>query len=146
QASNVSCLDSVMLKGPDGTQREAEWKAVKPNEVEITLPLQSAKPGAMTLLVNQYGAGDAQPVHLQAFAEAAHLDGFSLRAGDSQGLLKGSRLDQVSNLVVQGVEFVPGKLDTTHGGDELAMVTRDAQPIATVKQGDVVPAKVLLND
>jgi hypothetical protein len=146
QAANVSCLDSVMLKGPDGAQHEAEWKAVKPNEVEITLPLQAAKPGALTLLVNQYGTSDPQPVHLQAFAEAAHLDGFTLRAGDSQGVLKGSRLDQVSNLTIQGVEFVPGKLDTTHGGDELAMVTRDTQPVTTLKQGDVVPAKVALND
>ena len=30
------------------------------------------------------------------FPKAAHLDGFAFRAGDSQGLLKGSRLDQVS--------------------------------------------------
>jgi hypothetical protein len=146
QAGNVSCLDNVLLKGADGTQHEAEWKAVKPNEVEVTLPLQSAKPGALTLLVNQYGTSDAQPVHLQAFSEAARLDSFALRAGDSQGVLKGSRLDQVSNLVIQGVELVPGKLDTAHGGDELAMVTRDAQPITILKQGDVVPAKVLLND
>jgi hypothetical protein len=145
QAGNVSCLDSVLLKGADGMQREAEWKAVKPNEVEITLPLQTARPGAMTLLVRQYGAPEAQPVRLQAFSEAAHLDSFTLRAGDSQGVLKGSRLDQVSNLVIQGIELVPGKLDTSHG-DELAMVTRDAQPVTVVKQGDVVAAKVLLND
>jgi hypothetical protein len=146
QAANVSCLDSVFLKGPDGTQHEAEWKAVKPNEVEVTLPLQSAKPGAMTLLVSQYGGSDTQPVHLQAFSEAARLDGFMLRAGDSQGVLKGSRLDQVSNLVIQGIEFVPGKLDTSKGSDELAMVARDAQPATSLKQGDTVAAKVLLND
>ena len=146
QAGSVSCLASVMLKGPDGTEHEAEWKAVKPNEVEVTLPLQSAKPGAMTLLVSQYGGSDAQPVQLQAFSEAAHLSGFTLRAGDSQGLLKGSRLDQVSNLVIQGVEFVPGKLETSQGSDQLAMVTRDTQPVSTLKPGDVVTAKVLLND
>src|SRR3984893_9238590 len=145
QAGNVSCLDSVMLKGPDGTEHAAEWKAVKPNEVEVTLPLQSAKPGAVTLLVKQYGASQAQPVELQAFSEAARLDSFAFRAGDSQGVLKGSRLDQVSNLVIQGVEFVPGKLDTSQG-DQLAMMTRDTQPVTTLKQGDVATAKVLLND
>jgi hypothetical protein len=146
QAGSVTCLDSVMLKGEDGTEHEADWKLVKPNEVEVTLPLQTAKPGAMTLLVSQYGASQAQPVHLHAFSEAAHLDAFAFRAGDSQGVLKGSRLDQVSNLTIQGVEFVPGKLETKQGNDELAMVTRDTQPVTTLKQGDIAIAKVLLND
>ena len=146
QAGNVTCLDSVMLKGDDGTEHQADWKLVKPDEVEVTLPLQSAKPGAMTLLVSQYGATQAQAVQLHTFSEAAHLDGFAFRAGDSQGVLKGSRLDQVSNLTIQGVEFVPGKLDTKGGGDELAMVTRDTQPVTTLKQGDIAIAKVLLND
>jgi hypothetical protein len=146
QAGNVTCLDNVMLKGEDGTEHSAEWKQVKPNEVEVTLPLQTAKPGAMTLLVSQYGTTQAQQVALHAFSEGAHLDGFSLRAGDSQGLLKGNRLDQVSTLTIQGVEFVPGKLDTKQGNDELSMVTRDTQPVATLKQGDTAIAKVLLND
>jgi hypothetical protein len=146
QAGSVSCLDSVMLKDPDGTEHEAEWKAVKPNEVEVTLPLQSAKPGNMTLLVSQYGASQAQPVRLHAFSEAARLDSFTLRAGDSQGTLKGSRLDQVAGLSIQGVEFVPGKLETAQGSDELSMVTRDTQPVMTLKQGDTVTAKVALND
>ncbi|MEA3180173.1 MAG: hypothetical protein QOI59_3696 [Gammaproteobacteria bacterium] len=146
QAGNVTCLDSVLLKGEDGTEHEAEWKQVKPNEVEVTLPLQTAKPGAMTLLVSQYGASQAQPVRLHAFSEAAHLDGFFIRAGDSQALLKGSRLDQVSNVTLQGVEFVPGKLETRQGNDELAMITRDTQPVTILKQGDIAIAKVLLND
>jgi hypothetical protein len=146
QAGNVTCLDNVMLKGEDGTEHAAEWKLVKPNEVEVTLPLQTAKPGAMTLLVSQYGTTQAQQVALHAFSEGAHLDGFAFRAGDSQGLLKGSRLDQVSTLTIQGVEFVPGKLDTKQGNDELSMVTRDTQPVTTLKQGDSAIAKVLLND
>jgi hypothetical protein len=146
QAGNVTCLDNVLLKGEDGTEHEAEWKQVKPNEVEVTLPLQTAKPGAMTLLVSQYGAPKAQPVHLQAFSEASHLDNFVFRAGDSQGVLEGNRLDQVSTLTLQGVEFVPGKLETKQGNDELAMVTRDTQPVTAVKQGDSAVARVLLND
>ncbi len=146
QAGSVSCLDSVLLKGADGTERAAEWKAVKPDEVEVTLPLQSAKPGALTLLVSQYGSQQAQAVRLHAFSEAAHLDGFAIRAGDSQGVLKGSRLDQVSNLTLQGIEFVPGRLETSQGNDQLAMITRDTQPVAALKQGDVVAARVLLND
>jgi len=146
QAGNVTCLDSVLLKGEDGTEHEAPWKLVKPNEVEVTLPLQTAKPGSMTLLVSQYGASQVQQVQLHAFSEGAHLDGFTFRAGDSQGVLKGSRLDQVTKVTLQGVEFVPGKLDTKQGSDELAMVTRDTQPVTSLKQGDTATAKVALND
>jgi hypothetical protein len=146
QAGSVSCLDSVMLKDPDGKEHEAEWKAVKPNEVEVTLPLQEARPGAMTLLVSQFGASQAQPVNLHAFSEAARLDSFAIRAGDSAGILKGSRLDQVASLSLQGAEFVPGKLETSQGSDTLSMVTRDAQPVTTLKQGDTTTAKVALND
>ena len=146
QAGDVSCLDSVMLKDEDGTEHAATWKTVKADEVEVTLPLQTAKPGALTLLVSQYGASQAQPVQLHAFSEAARLDAFAIRAGDSQGVLRGSRLDEVSSLVIQGVEFVPGKLETKQGTDELAMITRDTQPVTSLKQGDVAVCKILLKD
>jgi hypothetical protein len=35
---------------------------VNANEVELKLPLQAAQPGAMTLLVTQYGASQPLPV------------------------------------------------------------------------------------
>ncbi len=145
QAGSVSCLDSVLVKSGDGKEFEAEWKPVKANEVEVTLPLQGAKPGPLTLLVSQYGAHEPQALSLRTFNEAARLDSFAIRAADNQGLLKGSRLDEVASLTIGATEFVPGKLDTANG-DELAMVTRDAQPVANVKPGDTVVAKVSLND
>ena len=33
-----------------------------------------------------------------------------MHAGDTQGVLKGSRLDEVASLHVKGIAFVPGKL------------------------------------
>src|SRR5215469_9410685 len=110
QANSVSCIDRIMVRDPAGKELEAEWKAVRPDEVEVKLPLQTAQPGQLTLLVKQYGASPPQPVPLQAFAEAAHLDSFTLHAGDSQGVLSGSRLDEVAGLAVGGVAFVPGAL------------------------------------
>jgi hypothetical protein len=56
KAESVSCVDDVMLKDPAGKELKAEWKAVKADEVELKLPLQSAQPGSLTLLVKQYGA------------------------------------------------------------------------------------------
>jgi hypothetical protein len=146
QASSVSCIDRIMVRDPAGKELEAEWKPVRPNEVEVTLPLQAAQPGQLTLLVQQYGASAPQPVPLQAFAEAAHLDSFVLHAGDSQGVLAGSRLDEVSGLAVDGVAFVPGALTSSQGVDQLTMTAQDAAAAAALKPREAGLAKVRLKD
>jgi hypothetical protein len=146
QADSVSCIDSIMLKDPAGKQLQAEWKAVTPNEVELKLPLQEAKPGAMTLLVTQHGVSQPVPVSLHAFADAAHLDRFSIHAGDSQGVLYGSRLDEVAGLSIKGLAFVPGKLTGGKGSDQLPMVTQDPQAAATLTSQESLKAQVSLKD
>jgi hypothetical protein len=146
QASSVSCIDRIMVRDPAGKELEAEWKPVRPNEVEVMLPLQAAQPGQLTLLVQQYGASAPQPVPLQAFAEAAHLDSFVLHAGDSQGVLTGSRLDEVSGLAVDGVAFVPGALTSTQGVDQLTMTAQDAAAAGALKPREAGLAKVRLKD
>jgi hypothetical protein len=146
QATSTSCVDNIMLKDPAGKELTAEWKAVKPNEVEIKLPLQEAKPGALTLLVKQYGGGDPQPVAVHAFSEAGHLDSFSIHAGDTQGVLKGTRLDEVAALDMKGVQFLPGTLTAHQGGDELTMLAQDTAAAAALKAGDVANAKATLKD
>jgi len=146
EASSVSCIDRVMVRDPAGKELEAEWKQERPNEVEVKLPLQTAQPGQLTLLVQQFGASPPQPVPLQAFAEAAHLDSFTLHAGDSQGVLAGSRLDEVAGLALAGVPFVPGALASSQGADQLTMTAQDATAAAALKAGDAGLAKVRLKD
>jgi hypothetical protein len=120
---------------------------VTPNELELKLPLQEAKPGAMTLLVSQHGVSQPVPVSLRAFADAAHLDAFSIHSGDSQGVLKGSRLDEVASLSIKGIGFDPGKLTTGgKGGDQLAMVAQDPQSAATLASQESLKAQVTLKD
>jgi hypothetical protein len=146
RASSVSCIDRIMLRDPAGKELQAAWKPVRPNEVEVKLPLQAAQPGRLTLLVQQYGASAAQPVALQAFAEAAHLDSFTLHAGDSQGVLAGSRLDEVAGLAVDGVAFVPGALASSQGVDQLTVTAQDPAAAAALKPADAGLAKVRLKD
>ncbi len=146
QASSVSCIDRVMVRDPAGKELEAEWKAVRPDEVEVKLPLQAAQPGQLTLLVKQYGASPPEPVALQAFAQAAHLDSFTLHAGDNEGVLTGSRLDEVSGLAVGGVAFVPGALTSSQGVDQLTMTAQDAAVAAALRPGNAGLAKVRLKD
>jgi len=146
QAASVSCVDGIMLKDPDGKELKADWKTVKPNEVELKLPLQDAKPGTITLLVSQSGATQPQSVQLHAFSEVARLDRFSIHAGDAQGVLKGSRLDEVASVLVNEVEFIPGQLSTVEGGDELPVVAQDARAAGALTQADTAKAKVTLKD
>jgi hypothetical protein len=146
QAGSVTCIDGIMLKDPDGKELKADWKPLKSNELEVKLPLEEAKPGSVTLLIKQYGASEPQSVLLHAFSDVAHLDRFAIHAGDTQGLLKGSRLDEVASLLMNGVDFAPGKFSTSQGGDELQMSTQDAQSVATLKHGDSAKAQVTLKD
>src|ERR1700735_5494770 len=127
QADSVSCIDGIMLKDPAGKELKAEWKTLKSNELEVKLPLQDAKPGAMTLVVTQFGAAQPEPVSIQAFAEAGHYDGFDIHSGDAQGMLQGSRLDEVASLSMKNVVFVPGELSTRNGSDALPLIAQDAQ-------------------
>jgi hypothetical protein len=145
RADSVSCVDSIMLKDPAGKELKAEWKKVKADEVEVKLPLQGAQPGAMTLLVTQYGVPQPQPIGVQSFAEAGRFDSFEIHSGDAQGVLKGSRLDEVASLAVKGVTFAPGELSSRQGSDELPMVAQDAAA-ADLKPDHAVPAKVTLKD
>jgi len=146
QASSVSCIDRIMVRDPAGKELAAEWKPLHPNEVEVKLPLQAAKPGELTLLVKQYGASPAQTVPLRAFSEAAHLESFMLHAGDSQGVLTGSRLDEVAGLALAGVAFVPGALASSQGTDQLTMTAQDVPAAQALKPGDAGLARVRLKD
>jgi hypothetical protein len=146
QADSVSCVDGIMLRDPAGKELKAVWKPVKPNELEVKLPLQEAQPGAMTLLVKEVGVSQPQPVSIQTFSEAGHFDGFGIHAGDAQGVLKGSRLDEVASLTLRNVSFVPGELSTRNGADELPMVAQDSSAAANLKQEHGIAGKVTLKD
>jgi hypothetical protein len=135
-----------MLKDSAGKELKAEWKAVKPNEVEVKLPLQEAQPGAMTLMVTQSGISQPQPIPIHAFSEAGRFEGFRIHVGDVQGMLQGSRLDEVASLSIGSLVFLPGELSSQNGSDELPMIAQDAQAVASLKPEHSMAAKVTLRD
>jgi hypothetical protein len=147
RAESVSCLKDVEVEGPDGRRITAQWQLVAPGEVEVKFPLQQMQPGGLTLRMNQYGADDSQPVALKTYAAAAHLDDFVLHAGDTEGLLKGQRLDQVTGLTANGIDYAPGAFSRGKGSDELVMLARAADSKATqLNPGEPLAVKVSLQD
>jgi hypothetical protein len=146
QADSVSCVDGIMLKDPGGKELKVDWKTTRPDEVEIKLPLQEMAPGTMTLLVKQYGVGEADPIPIHTFADAGRFDGFDMHAGDSVALLRGNRLDEVASLSLKNILFVPGELSSTQGTDELPMVAQDPHAAAGLAPERTVTAKLTLKD
>jgi hypothetical protein len=144
QAGSVACIDRIMVKDPAGKELRVEWSTVKSNEVEINLPLQQAEPGSMTLFVTQFGSKDPQPVELRAYPEAGRLESFSIHAGESQGILKGTRLDEVVSLSLKGLEFTPDRSAANTPSDGLLMTTTPAA--SSLQPGDTNKARVTLRD
>ena len=58
---------------------------------------------------------------LPTYAEAAELDHFKINAGDKQGVLTGTRLDEVNGFELKGIRFVPTKLSRADKKDELQL-------------------------
>ncbi len=44
RAKSVTCIDGITLKDSQGKELVADWKAVKPNEVEVKLPCRKPSP------------------------------------------------------------------------------------------------------
>ena len=148
-AGDSACVEQVMLQGADGKDTKASWKATKPDELEVKLPLGDAKAGDLRLKVKAYGQADAQDIPLRVFDEPGHLDSFTIYAGDTHGVLKGTRLEETAKLEIKGIEFEPGKLSAGGGTNELVMErkdSKDAKDSPALVAGETAKADVLLKD
>jgi hypothetical protein len=143
RAESVSCLDEVTLVDAAAQPHKVEWKKIHPNEVELIVPLQEVSAGDLTLRLRQSGRPDVQTLALHAFAQAAHLESFALHAGDTEGVLRGNRLDEVKGLSFDGLQFTPGTLSTHDGRDELPMLAQSGSDTRALKPGK---AEVTLAD
>jgi hypothetical protein len=143
-AAEVACVDGVTVKDAAGKTLDATWKAVKPTQIQIDMPLDSEQAGSLNLLVKQVGLEKPDQVPLHTYSEAGRLDSFKLYAGDHQGVLKGTRLDEVATMTVNNVVFSPaGAL--THSGNEDALLLT-APPSTSFNKDDKLGAKVTLKD
>ena len=63
-AAEVSCVDGVTIKDAEGKTLDATWKAVKPNEIQVDMPLDWEQAGVVNLEVKQVGLDKAGPSSL----------------------------------------------------------------------------------
>jgi hypothetical protein len=146
EGAEAACVESVALRGASGDAQAVDWKATQPDQITVTVPLADADVGPVTLIVKQLGGVGADSVALQAFAVAGHLEAFTLHAGDSFGVLKGSRLDEVTGLTVSGITFTPGALTSAEGADMLTLTAADADAVGRLQAGKTAMARATLKD
>lgn len=140
------CVDQVTIENAQGKNLNATWKIVKPDELEVRAPLKGEAAGPVKVKVKQFGLASADELQLTAYSEAAHLDHFLINTGDRQGVLTGTRLDEVQKLKLDGLEFVPGKLSRADQKDELPLLASNSEvPLAAPPHQKLV-AYVSLKD
>lgn len=145
QAPGAVCVDDVNIQDAQGREIKTTWKAAKPEELEIKVALKDQPAGPLRLKLHQFGLAHADELSLQAYSEAAHLESFAINAGDAQGTLKGSRLDEVERFELKGARFVPAKLIRAKEQDELRVAVKEANPPALLAKERLV-ARVGLKD
>jgi len=146
QSSDACCVSEVTLRDEQGRTLPAEWKSPKPDELEVKVPLQNASAGSLTMSIKKYGLREADEIPLHTYAEAARLDSFTIHAGDLEGVLKGTRLDQVSALELHGLHFAPESLARANQQDELKLTSHDTADNSNLHPGDVIVAHITLKD
>jgi len=146
QSQAACCVSEVRLKDEQGKVLSTEWKTSKPDELEVKVPLEKATAGWVTMQIKKFGLGEVDEIPLHTYAEAARLDTFGIHAGDTDGVLKGTRLDQVASLELGGLQFKPDSLMRANQQDELRLTTADVTARTKVHPGDSVVAHVTLKD
>lgn len=122
----AACVAEIELRDSSGKQTKAEFKMVKPEELEVKVPMTNAATGDAGLLVRQRGLESPDQVAIQAYAQAGHLDSLQFHAGDSTASLMGTRLDEVASLELKDARFTPGEL--THSGEKDTLTLKAADP------------------
>ena len=145
QSPAACCVGGVALRDEQGKTAEAVWKVAKPDELEVKVPLQTATAGPVTIVIHKLGSRQPDEIPLHTYSEAGRLDAFKIHAGDADGVLKGTRLDQVTGLEVNGLHFTPQNLSRANQQDELRVATKDASA-KPLQEGDSITLHVTLKD
>lgn len=150
QGESTLCVEEVQADIPAAPGKtvanpiKLAWKAPKPDQLELTVPMKDAGPGDVTVLVKQFGMPAPDKLSLQGYAEAAAIEHLTLSAGDQVALLKGKRLDEVQSADLAGITFAPSALSRVQDEDQLDMSATGST--TTLKPGDDYSASVTLRD
>jgi hypothetical protein len=145
-SDGAACVDKIRIQNEQGMELKTTWQAARPGELEIHVPLKDEIAGPLKMTIQQFGSIPPDHVDLHAYSEAARLDAFKISAGDQEGILTGTRLDQVNGFEIKGISFEPAKLSRAGQVDELRLSASQAAPSTPLKPGEKLVARVDLKD
>ena len=140
------CAEKIMLKTADGKDLKLNWRFSGTNEIEVHVPMKEMPAGKVQFLVQRFGQERPDEMNLQAYSEAAKLDDFTISAGDKQGVLEGTRLDEVNGFELNGVHFAPAKLSRAERKDVLYLAAPESASTSSFQPQQNLVAKVALKD
>jgi len=144
EGQNSQCVDRLQIRFSSGDPVKLAWKSPRPETLDVVIPMKDAAPGPATLEIYQFGLKQPDALPLNAYAEAASLDRLSLSAGDKDALLKGTRLDDVAKVEMNGITWTPAGLTRVQDADQLTMTASGST--SNLDPGKRTFAKVLLRD
>lgn len=147
-----ACVQGITVQSSTGKVIEGEWKHTdKPNIIDVSVPLKFADPGAVHIAIQQYGVAHPDLIAAQTFSEPAKLASLQMHAGDSSAILTGTSLDQVQQLSLSGVTFLPdadpgavSNSATENSTLRLSLAAGIAPP--RLRAGDKLSAQFILRD
>jgi hypothetical protein len=144
EGENSLCVERVEEKADGTSPLKLAWKSLKPEQLELMVPMKDAAPGPVNLQIYQFGLDKPDQLPMEAYAEAAALDRMTLSAGDTEAQLKGNRLDEVAKVTLNGITWSPVKLNRVLDSDQLTLTASSST--AALEPGKRASATVLLQD
>ncbi len=145
-SDSSACVSNVSVQSEKGDKIEAAWAMNTPDDLEVKPALEDTPPGKITIAISQFGLSSPDNLNLQAYSEAGHLNGLTLYAGDPQAVLRGTRLDQVASVDLNGMRFNPGTLRRADDQDELQISPAPPATKPDFQPNQKIVAKVSLKD
>jgi hypothetical protein len=155
-SSGTACIEAIVSDSVPGTETKLEWKpAEKPQQIAVNLPLKSLNKDSVQLAVKQYGAPALDTVTAKTYSEPAKLESLNLHAGDTTATLMGTSLDQVKQVEMKGLIFIPSaSQDGASRSDQkdqliLAVDPKSSDPkssVAKLSAGDKFTTTATLKD
>ena len=157
-SSGTACIQSVTAQEAGEPDQKLEWRPTdKHNVVSLNLSLHSSNPGAVRLLVRQFGQSDPETLSIRTFSKPAQLKGVEYHLGDQSLLLSGSTLAEIKQLQFDSLTFMqpvgadrPGTLisssNSAEGFPPLLLKLTSGTPTAKLKAGAQLTGNVTLAD
>jgi len=144
RSDGTACTASIDLD-QSGSNTNLQWKQGEhPNTLNVSLPLEKANPGNLSLLVRQYGTTAVDKVAVTAYSDRTRLETATAHAGDSFVSITGTGLSSVTTLHYQNVEYRRADNQPANANTLRLQATDNAQP--AFKSGDRGTAEATLAD